>query len=215
MSQQRPIEHIVGKPKTSSEIHATKAEAKVIAPTEDEIKALKLKERQEKKAKVAAVLERGLTNDRLRVELPDHLHGEWVHRDPNEILRMQTLGFRIDDTYAVKRSIHTDGSSAAIIGDVVFMVTDKDNKEIIDEVKHEQFLITHGDAKYKERRGQKGDVPNARGGEGKASDEFGAEDPTTGYDISDMRTIDESVEHRITGTDVAEIVKNTINKPKE
>lgn len=111
-----------------------------IRPTESPANA---EERQKRKNYLVTALDRGVINDRMCVPLPPHLHGEWVRRDPFEIDQMQKLGFKIDNEFAPKRSLHGDGTGAAFVGDVVFMITEKWNKELIDEVKHERFLAVH------------------------------------------------------------------------
>lgn len=103
----------------------------------DEYRALS---REERKARLATVLDRGVVHERLKVDIPPHLHGEWVRRDPMDVDRMRTLGFWVDNQYATKRAIHSDGTSGNVVADVIFMVTTRDNKELIDEVRLEQQL---------------------------------------------------------------------------
>lgn len=97
-------------------------------------------ERGELKAKLAAILDRGIVEDRLRVEVPDNMHQEWVRNDPIEIRRLQSLGFMIDDVYAPSRAIHSDGTSSAIVGDVISMICPREIKEVIDEIRLEQII---------------------------------------------------------------------------
>lgn len=92
-------------------------------------------ERAQRRAAIVTALERGVINDRMVVPLPAHMHGEWVRRDPIEIEAMKRLGFEVDNQYAKERALNSDGSSAAIVHDVVFMTCSKENKELIDEVK--------------------------------------------------------------------------------
>jgi hypothetical protein len=106
--------------------------------------------RAEKKARLISVLERGIVHDRLFVPLPPEVHGEWVRDDPLEIARMQTLGFVIDHEYAPKRALHSDGSDVGRVGDVIFMTCDREIKEIVDEIRHEQFLRINAPSKSKE-----------------------------------------------------------------
>lgn len=91
----------------------------------------------QQKAKVASILDRGVIHDRLKVNIPPDLHGEWVRNEPLDIDRMRTLGFWIDDTYATRRALHSDGTSANIVGDVIHMVTTRQNKKMIDHVRNE------------------------------------------------------------------------------
>jgi len=100
-------------------------------------------ERGEIKARLAAILDRGILNDRLQVDLPDDLHGEWVRNDPLEVRRLESLGFWVDNEHATKRSIHSDGSNSSIVGDVVHMCCQKEIKEVIDEIRAERMIRTH------------------------------------------------------------------------
>lgn len=106
--------------------------------------------REQRKAKLASILERGITHDRLSVDLPSDVYGEWVRNDEVEIYRMQTLGFQVDHEYASKRALHTDGNKTAVVGDVIFMTTSRENKELIDEVEAERVYRKHNPKKPKE-----------------------------------------------------------------
>ena len=106
--------------------------------------------REEKKARLVSVLERGIVHDRLHVPLPPDIYGEWARMDPLEIARMQTLGFQIDYEYAQRRALHSDGTGAAVVGDVVFMTCPRETYEIIKEIRHEQFMRTNAPKKSKE-----------------------------------------------------------------
>lgn len=98
-------------------------------------------DRATKKARLAKVLDRGLSADRLSVPLPSHLHGEWVPNDQTAIYEKEALGFQIDSEYAPKRALHSKGGqNMSIVGDCIFMVCSKENKELIDEIRHEQYL---------------------------------------------------------------------------
>lgn len=120
---------------------------------ESKLKLVEKAERGELRARLASILDRGIVEDRLRVDIPDDLHGEWCRNDPLEVKRLQTLGFKIDDEYAIKRAIHSDGSSSAIVGDVVFMTCPKEVKEVIDEIRHEQMV-----KQYTKKKTNRGDV---------------------------------------------------------
>lgn len=134
----RPIDIDLSKRATSKV-----GEEQRIAPTRSEIKA-----------RLAQVLDRGVVNERLHVDLPSDMHGEWVPNTREEIYRMETLGFEVDTTYAKQRALHNDGTDKAIIGDVIFMTCSKMVKEVIDEVRREKFEALHGvkNGKQKEER---------------------------------------------------------------
>lgn len=109
-------------------------------------------ERALRKARLAVQLDRGMIQDRLSVPLPADVHGEWVRNDALEIHRLETLGFKVDTEFAKARALHSDGSNAAVVGDVIFMITSRENKEIIDEIRHEQFLAQNAPRKSKEEK---------------------------------------------------------------
>lgn len=94
----------------------------------------------ERKARLAMVLERGAVNPRLEVKLPPDLWGEWVSMSPVEIMRMESLGYKIDTEYAPKRALHSKGDAASILGDVIYMTTEKSNYEDIQEVYRDQYM---------------------------------------------------------------------------
>jgi len=120
--------------------------------------------REQLKARVLSVLDRGVVNDRLHVKLPAHLYGEWCRNDPLEVDRLRTLGFWLDEEFSTKRAIHADGSKANKVGDVIFMVTTKDNKEIIDEARRE--ISARADRKVeREERELQNNIRNATQGD--------------------------------------------------
>lgn len=96
--------------------------------------------REAKKARLARVLDRGLSADRLHVDLPPHLHGEWVFNDQIAIFEKEALGFKIDTEYAPKRALHSKGDGMSIVGDCVFMICSKEDKELIDEIRRDQYM---------------------------------------------------------------------------
>ncbi len=95
--------------------------------------------RDEIKARVRGVLERGYIIEKLNVKLPDDLTGQWVVNDPVEISRMQSMGYKVDDTHATASKLHSDGTNAPIVGDVIFMTAPKVVKEVHDEVVQERI----------------------------------------------------------------------------
>jgi len=103
-------------------------------------------QRKERKAKLVQVLERGIVAERLSVDLPSDMYGEWVADDPMEVSRMEALGFWIDREYAKKRRLHADGSDASYIGDVVFMCCTRDQHELLEEIRIERKEAMHGKA---------------------------------------------------------------------
>ncbi len=79
-------------------------------------------ERAEYRARMVQVGTRGVVSERVNVELPPELHGEWVNNtDVIKIHEYEQMGFRIDTEYAVKNKLHSNGTGQPIIGDTVFM----------------------------------------------------------------------------------------------
>lgn len=118
------------------------------------------------KKRVAQILDRGFAVDRLHVDLPPHLYGEWVSRDQQAIHRMELLGFKIDTEYARARRLHDGGDGASYVGDVVFMVAPREVKEAIDEVRRDVYNRTHlkrqrEDSEFVERNKELGMPPIA------------------------------------------------------
>ena len=114
--------------------------SEAIAQDPEELKKI----RADKKTRFARILERGMVADRLAVELPGNLYGEWVANDKSEIYRMQLLGFKIDDTYAVDRALHDKGDGQSVVGDTVFMVCAREDREIMEEIRREKYQALNG-----------------------------------------------------------------------
>jgi hypothetical protein len=140
--------------------------------------------RAEKKARFVRVLERGFTIDRLTVELPDHLYGEWVPQD--QIERWQTLGFEDGTEYAAKRGLHDKGR----IADCVFMVQPREDHELYEEVRRELFIQQHGSPDEKRRLQQKEEKEFANLVETQAG----------------LPVVDESVEHEARRSEIKEAI---------
>jgi len=100
--------------------------------------------RSERKARFVRVLDRGIVADRLKINLPSDVHGEWVANDKSEIYRMQLLGFKVDTQYAKQHALHDQGDDTAVVGDTIFMVCDRETKEILDEIRRENFEAING-----------------------------------------------------------------------
>ena len=79
------------------------------------------------------IADRGLVNMRLTVPLPADTHGEWAPNDSASIASYMMKGFRVDDTYAPKYTLHSDASGKAIVGDAIHMICPKRVKEALDK----------------------------------------------------------------------------------
>lgn len=132
MSEQRTVIE----PATGKEISLSEA----VKTDPENIKKL----RAEKKAKLANIVDRGVVADRLDVPLPDNLYGEWIPNDKAEIHRMEALGFKIDSEYATKRTLHDGADGRSIVGDTVYMVCERETKEILNEIRRERYEAING-----------------------------------------------------------------------
>ena len=124
--------------------------AEMIAETQE--KNPVLVSRAERKKQMTEVLDRGKIADRLAVDLPPDLYGEWVLNDDIEVARHETLGFAIDTTYAKRRRLHSDGTESSIVGDVVFMTCSREDHEIYEEIRREKADRAHNPRGQKEEK---------------------------------------------------------------
>lgn len=98
----------------------------------------------EKKARLAAVLERGHVNYALKVDLPPEVVGQWVRNNPNDIAAAEALGFKVDTQYAPGRKLHGSADGTSRVGDVVHMIIPKDDRDLIGEVLQDRINRVHG-----------------------------------------------------------------------
>lgn len=102
--------------------------------------------------RLVSILERGVVGDRCAVELPTHLYGEWCADDASEIARMEALGFVQDNVYATASALHSDGTGRAKVGDVIHMITSRENKNLIEKLKEQVKIQRHGKAGERNQR---------------------------------------------------------------
>ena len=100
--------------------------------------------RAEKKAKLIQVLSRGMAIDRLHIELPDELYGEWIPNDQAEIQRMELLGFDVDTEHAPSSKLHDTADGKTVLGDTVFMTCSSETHELLEEIRREEFIRANG-----------------------------------------------------------------------
>jgi len=93
-------------------------------------------------ARLATVLDRGLVNTFLSVDLPDDVHGEWVPNHPIDIDRLKALGFEVDTEFA--SAMHGGGSGEKVVGDVIHMVQPMRAHLLIEEYKKKRYEEMHG-----------------------------------------------------------------------
>jgi hypothetical protein len=133
--------------------------------------------KEEIRAKLVTVLERGITIDRLHVDLPPEVYGEWVANDAVEIYRMESLGFTVDTEFAKKRALHDNGTGErGIVGDAIFMTCPIEYKEVMEEIKRENYALANSPkaGRQKEER----DFANITKAEGLPSEIKSRIDPT-------------------------------------
>ena len=130
----------------------TKQPDGITQPTKEQ--EAEIESRANRKARLASILDRSVLGDRFNVKLPDDKHGEWIRNDPMEIHRMEALGFKVDTEYATNRALHGDGSDSAIVGDVIFMTCERETKDIIDEIRQEQFFAKNAKPGEKKMLGE-------------------------------------------------------------
>jgi len=114
--------------------------------------------KDQKKARIARIMERGIIADRLDVALPPNVHGEWVRNNLVDIERMKAMGFEVDHEFAKARALHSDIGGSRI-GDVIFMTCDKETRELVQEyrrTKFDEFYNKQPNATKAEAADQKG-----------------------------------------------------------
>lgn len=122
----------------------------------DETPVAKKETLEERKARFARVLDRGHIQDRLHVPLPPELHGEWVSKDPREIMEKEALGFRVDKEYAKKSTLHAAGADGSVVvGDTIFMVCAKEDIDLVNQIKAERYAKANSKNNQKEDTGYK------------------------------------------------------------
>lgn len=108
--------------------------------------------RSDKRARLVEIYERGIVGDRLHVDLPSDKVGQWVVNDTMAVHRMEGLGYSIDREFAPKRKLHDKGDGASYVGDVVYMIADRETREIIDEIKKERYERLNNPQRQKEEK---------------------------------------------------------------
>jgi len=133
---------------SDEKVEALVAEQAIIAAAEAVRAEQYAKAKAEAKARMLTLLDRGVTNDRLLVPLPSDTYGEWVPNNPSDVARFESMGFKIDDTYAKSHAIH--GSNR--VADIIFMTCPMYVKEAINEIRAERFEKLHGKPDVKTKR---------------------------------------------------------------
>lgn len=97
--------------------------------------------------RIVEIADRGMVSLRLRVDMPSDWHGEWIADDPQSIAEAKMKGFIIDDRFAPKDTLHSDGSGKPIVGDVIHMICPKRIKDAHDAAMKIRYQRAHGKRK--------------------------------------------------------------------
>lgn len=99
------------------------------------------------KAVMVDILDRGVTSSRLDLDVQPDIHYEWIPNNAVEKNRMRTLGFEVLSRHKHLVSgnpLHEGGGDEIIVGDVIAMGCSKARKDVLDEIKSERFIAMHG-----------------------------------------------------------------------
>lgn len=100
----------------------------------------KAKRLQAEEARIAQILSRGITNDRLAQiaeAIPAHKHGVMVRERPEDIHRYEALGYQVETEINVK-GMHGVGDKRVRVGDVILMTTSQEQRKLIEKVRDDQ-----------------------------------------------------------------------------
>lgn len=95
------------------------------------------------KAKLAQVLDRSMTVDRLAVDLPDDVDNFWCANDALSIANAEFRGFQFDTQYAINNPLHKAADGKARVADVVHMIRPKWMKVEETKMKHQRYVDSH------------------------------------------------------------------------
>lgn len=99
--------------------------------------------RSELKARLARVFDRSMSFDKLRVDLPPELYGEWIPSDHQSMREAELKGFRLDETYAPQQTSFKSNRHV----DAVYMIMPKIVKELADEIELDNYNKRHNPTK--------------------------------------------------------------------
>lgn len=98
------------------------------------------------KARHSSVSYRAGYAQHLHVDVPSHVHYEWVRNDPLDIDEMSRKGFIVDTEFACNTNIHgsRQAGTPTVVQGAICMITPKENKEALDELYLEAMYERHG-----------------------------------------------------------------------
>ena len=114
------------------------------------------------RAKMVEILDRGVTSDRLHLDVDPDIHYEWIPNKTEDINTYKTYGFEVLSRKYVRggNPLHEQGGDEIIVGDVIAMGCSKARKEVIDEIRLERFTAMHGKPGSNTQK-EEGDFSNA------------------------------------------------------
>lgn len=95
------------------------------------------------KAKLAQVLDRSMTVDRLAVDLPNDIDNFWCASDALSIAQAEYRGYTYDTTYATNNPLHKSADGKARVADVVHMIRPKWMKDEEVKMKAQRYIDSH------------------------------------------------------------------------
>lgn len=112
---------------------------KIIDKAGKKVSSKNLETRDEHKARLAQILDRGITNEKLNVEFleADGLVGCWVRENDGDIAKYHALGFEIYEDEEQK-GLHGTADNRRRVGDVILMFTSIDNWNILQEINEDR-----------------------------------------------------------------------------
>lgn len=117
--------------------------------TDDELQA-ELNRRVEERKKIKAglrvnLLERSAVSSALDLSfLPANLSGQWVRNETLRINDLRALNYEIYKDSKIRGLHDANADGSVVVGDLILMVCSKENREIIDELRKEEYNQRHG-----------------------------------------------------------------------
>lgn len=128
------VPEVLPKPKS---VDAQPSEAE--EPTPEQVE----ESREQKRARIAQVLARGVLNDKLQAVydrfVPKGYVGKYVLDNDDEIIRYSNLGFEFVYVDPMPEGNNVTPDGRVRVGDVVLMTITQDNREILREVKQHKM----------------------------------------------------------------------------
>lgn len=104
------------------------------------------------KKRLASVLDRGFTVDRLTVNVPPDQWGEWIPNDDASLARADLLGFTPAPHLIANQKINDNGTQRQGVGDVIFMTQPMWMHQMIEKKRREDYARNHLQTKQREEK---------------------------------------------------------------